>query len=48
MTDHEFSMRGVPGSRDLIVVCSCGWESEPIHLINAELTRKAHLAEVAP
>lgn len=48
MTGHEFSLRGVPGSRDLIVVCSCGWESEPIHLSNAELTRQAHRDEVAP
>jgi hypothetical protein len=44
---HEFSLRGVPGSRLLIVVCSCGVESEPVHLSNTEMARQRHLAEVA-
>lgn len=44
MSGHEFSLDAA--GRDLIVVCSCGYRSEPVHLSNTELTRQRHLSDV--
>lgn len=41
-SEHTFTVEAA--GRLFIIACSCGYRSEPVHLINTELTRQTHLA----